>query len=84
MSSRVKSQFVQFRLSPQEYETFQRVANMLHEQKILKNNSVASLVRTCAFTQVNQWLMIEAKQKAIEEYDRKQRAAAKFFKSYIR
>ena len=40
---------------------------MLYKQKILKTKSVASLIKSCAYTQVNQWLMMEAKSRVALE-----------------
>jgi hypothetical protein len=71
MSHQTKSFFIQFRVSPDDFKTFERVAKILYEKKVLKNNTVANLVKSCAYSQINQYFVFEAKDRAFEEVERR-------------
>ena len=70
LSHQTKSFFIQFRVSPDDFKTFERVAKILYA-KVLKNNTVANLVKSCAYSQINQYLVFEAKDRAFEEAERR-------------
>jgi hypothetical protein len=65
-----KTNFVQFRVSEQDYEEMSRIASLVFQKKLIKTNSVSSLAKACTFTQLNQFRAIENQQRMIEEYDR--------------
>jgi hypothetical protein len=66
----IKSNFVQFRVSDSELQEMTRIASLLYEKKIIKKNSISMLAKACTFTQINQFIAIENKQRMIQEYDR--------------
>jgi hypothetical protein len=67
--SQIKSNFVQFRVSEAELQEMTRIASLLYEKKIIKKNSISALAKACTFTQLNQFIAIENKQRMIQEYD---------------
>ena len=44
-----------------------RLADMLYKNKAIKTNSVNALVKACAFTQVNLYLQMEARENAYKQ-----------------
>lgn len=44
-----------------------RLADMLYKIKAIKTNSVNALVKACAFTQVNLYLQMEARENAYKQ-----------------
>ena len=66
----MKSNFVQFRISDTEMKEMTRIASLLSEKKIIKKNSISMLAKACTFTQINQFITIENKQRMMQEYDR--------------
>lgn len=58
---------VQFRISGEQAKTAHRLADYLFKQGAIKTNSINALMRACAFTQINLYLQMEAKELAFQE-----------------
>lgn len=62
-----KSYTVQFRVTADQAKTMARLAKMLYDKSAIKTNSINALVKACAFTQINLYLQLEAKENAFQE-----------------
>src|SRR5438105_4046323 len=60
---------IAYRVTPAEYQTMTRIADLLFKNGSIKINSPSALARAAAFTQINIFLQIEAKEKAYKEYE---------------
>ena len=56
-----------YRVTPAEYETMIRVANILHKEGSIRINSANALAKAAAFTQINFFLHFEGKENAYKE-----------------
>jgi hypothetical protein len=60
---------IAYRVTPVEYQTMTSIADLLFKNGSIKINSPSALARAAAFTQINIFLQIEAKEKAYKEYE---------------
>lgn len=65
--------FVSFRVPPSDYQEFQRIATIVHQQGHLKAPSVTALAKASLYTQANQYLLTERENNRIIEYDKKRK-----------
>lgn len=72
-----KTKQVIYRLTEDEYNTFSRIADMLHKNGSLKVNTVNALAKAAAFTQINIFLGFEAKEHAFKEWQSKEKEKEK-------
>ena len=61
---RKKTLRIVYRVTPAEYQTMARIADLVFKNGSIKINSPSALARAAAFTQINIFLQIEAKEKA--------------------
>lgn len=66
---RKKTMRIVYRVTPAEYQTMTRIADLVFKNGSIKINSPSALARAAAFTQINIFLRIEAKEKAYKEYE---------------
>jgi hypothetical protein len=64
-----KTMRIAYRVTPVEYQTMTRIADLLFKNGRIKINSPSALARAAAFTQINIFLHIEAKEKAYKIYE---------------
>jgi hypothetical protein len=64
-----KTMRIAYRVTPAQYQTITRIADLVFKNGSIKINSPSALARSAAFTQINIILMIEAKEKAYKEYE---------------
>jgi hypothetical protein len=64
---RKKTMHIAYRVTPAEYQTMTRIADLVFKNGSIKVNSPSALARAAAFTQINIFLQIEAKEKAYNE-----------------
>jgi hypothetical protein len=62
-----KSVIVSYRVSLLEYQTMTRIADLLFKNGSIKANIVTALAKAAAFTQINLFLQIEARENAYKE-----------------
>lgn len=67
--SEEKTYTVGFRVTESELKQFQRVADILFQNKQLKSDSVGALARASTMVQVNQFIQLELMQKIVEEQE---------------
>ena len=60
---------ISFRLSLKEFKEAQRIASLVSIAGKIPNDRVATLAKACLFVRINEWILIEAMEKAIEERD---------------
>lgn len=58
-----KSRTVTFRLSAEEYNEAERIAQIASSHRKIRNNSVNTLAKTCLFVRINEWRHIEYQQE---------------------
>ncbi|MGA8084922.1 MAG: hypothetical protein WB988_23970, partial [Candidatus Nitrosopolaris sp.] len=63
--------FVSYRVPPNDFAEFQRIAILVHKQGFLKAPTVTALAKACLYTQCNLYLEGERKNLEIIEYDKK-------------
>jgi hypothetical protein len=59
-----KTMRIAYRVTPAEYQTMTRIADLLFKNGSIKINSPSALAKATAFTQINIFLHSEAKEKA--------------------
>jgi hypothetical protein len=64
-----KTMRIAYRVTPVEYETMTRIADLLFKNGSIEINSPSALAKAAAFTQINIFLHFEAKEKAYKEYE---------------
>lgn len=64
-----KTMRIAYRVTPVEYETMTRIADLVFKNGNIKINSPSALAKAAAFTYINVFLRIEAKEKAYKEYE---------------
>ncbi len=64
-----KTMRIAYRVTPVEYQTMTRIADLLFKNGSIKINSPSALAKAAAFTQINIFLGFEAKEKAYKEYE---------------
>jgi len=62
--SQKKTMRITYRVTPAEYQAMTRIADLVFKNGSIKINSPSALARAAAFTQINIFLQIEAKEKA--------------------
>ena len=62
-----KSVILSYRVSLLEYQTMTRIADLLFKNGSIKANTVNALAKAAAFTQINLFLQIEARENAYKE-----------------
>jgi hypothetical protein len=68
-SPQKKTIHITYRVTPAQYQTIARIADLVFKNGSIKINSPSALARAAAFTQINIILHIEAKEKAYKEYE---------------
>ena len=58
---------VQYVVSPEEFKVMTRITEMLHQNGALKTNTVNAFMKAAAFTQINIYLQLEARENAYKE-----------------
>jgi len=64
-----KTMRIAYRVTPVEYQTMTRIADLLFKNGSIKINSPSALAKAAAFTQINIFLQYEAKENAYKEYE---------------
>ena len=64
-----KTMRIDYRVTPTEYETMTRIADLLFKNGSMKINSPSALAKAAAFTQINIFLQYEAKENAYKEHE---------------
>jgi len=75
-SSKAKSKnhtFIQFRIKPKEVELLSNIATTLYNERAIKAPTLSALAKSCFYTQINQWLLIQQKSDMIVEHDKRMR-----------
>jgi hypothetical protein len=62
------STFVQFRIKPDEAKFLSDAATALYNEGVIKAPTISALAKSCFFTQMNQWLLIQQKDAMIIEH----------------
>jgi hypothetical protein len=65
-----KSVIISYRVSLLEYQTMNRIADLLFKSGSIKANTVNALAKAAAFTQMNLFLQIDAREKAYKEREK--------------
>lgn len=64
-----KTMRIAYRVTPVQYETMTRIADLLFKNGSIEINSPSELARAAAFTMINIFLLFQAKEKASKEYE---------------
>jgi hypothetical protein len=64
MGSRNKTMRITYRITPAEYQTMTRIADLVFKNGSIKINSPSALARAATFTHLNIFLQAEAKENA--------------------
>lgn len=66
---RKKTMRISYRVTPVQYQTMNRIADILFKNGSIKINSPSALARAAAFTLINIFLLFEAKEKVYKEHE---------------
>jgi hypothetical protein len=62
--------FVSYRIPPSDYQSMGVIAKHLHAMGKIKSPTVSALAKSCLYTQVNLFMLIEAQNQQAIQYDK--------------